>query len=53
MSNKAMAWLSCLERGATDLHMCPGDATATPSSLALLKYRMVEPFCGVPAYPGR
>jgi len=35
----------CLERGADDLRMVPTDATATPSSLALVKSRM-------PAYPG-
>jgi len=31
----------CLEQGANDL---PADATATPSSVALLKSRMAEPF---------
>ena len=32
--------LICLERGANDLHG-PADATATSSSLAPVKYRMV------------
>ena len=36
----------CLEQGANDLHYGPADATATPSSLASAKSRMV------PAYPG-
>jgi len=33
----------CLERGANDLHMAygPADATATPSSVAPVKSRMV------------
>ena len=36
----------CLGRGANDLHMDgPADATATPSSLASLKCRMVLHFC--------
>jgi len=30
-----------LEQGADDLHMGPADATATPSSLAPVKSRMV------------
>jgi len=34
----------CLERGANDLHNGPTDATATPSSLASLKSRLVLPF---------
>jgi len=33
----------CVERGARDTHG-PADATATPSSLAVLKSRMVLPF---------
>jgi len=36
LSDEVLAWLSCLERGANDLYG-PADATATPSSFALLK----------------
>ena len=35
----------CLERGANDLHNGPADATATPSSLAPVKSRMVYLLC--------
>ena len=31
----------CLERGANDLHNGPADTTATPSSVAPVKSRMV------------
>jgi len=34
----------CLERGANDLQYGPADATATASSLAPVKSRMVLPF---------
>ena len=43
----------CLERGANDLHGS-GDATATPSSLASAKSRMVYPSgTGLPGCPGK
>jgi len=40
----------CLEEGANDLHMVQLMPLPLPSSLALLKYRMVNFL--VPAYPG-
>jgi len=33
----------CLDWGADDLHICPADANATPSSVASVKWRMVLP----------
>ena len=36
--------VTCLERGANDLHNGPADAIATPSSLAPVKSRMVYLF---------
>ena len=45
----------CLERGANDLNMMdPPDATATPSSLALLKSRMAYlSGAGLPSCPDK
>ena len=42
LSDEVLAWLPMsIERGANDLHYGPADATATPSSLASLKSRLV------------
>ena len=44
----------CLERGANDLRNGSADATATPSSLASAKSRMVYPSgTGLPTLPGK
>jgi len=44
----------CLERGANDFAYGPADATATPSSLAPVKSRMVYlSGAGLPGCPGK